>query len=485
VSGLQTTVTTDVRGASYAGVRKHVEHDPNINHSNPDIDLSRTQYNKKEIMYDEDELFDLLENHYGEFVQSHDAKQKRKNRKYGSVENYLKQSKGAFDNTAVMTLGNADIAKQYVKDLKERGLSEDEIYSTLSEGLIDYARGFNSRNSCIVMAEATTNVDESTPHLHAQLIPLGHKSNGKPSKNFNDALLEQYGDQITDTIYDSRKKEFVKDNRSGLRLFRKQEDTALLKSMDKAVMNKLASKGVLKNGEQHYFEMYRKNIHGGLSHEDYKALEKTKDELKQYKDELEQYDKSLKHEKNKMKEQQIDLIAKFDPEHKVPVSEKIPEPKPVKTDEGRKQHKRYTFKWLLKTADSVVKNAVEQIAEWRKYWEQRDKQQKEHEKELAEREKALEKDKQAHQERKEKDIKVLQKIVSAKSNELTPVIEQIIDSTPVTERIDKHNFKAEKIVKDKMNMAIINEVRNERRNSLRSATQQKNAPSQQYEGPSY
>lgn len=420
VNGLQTTVTTDVRGASYAGVRKHVEHDPNINHSNPDIDLSRTQYNKKEVMYDKDDLAELLEIHYGEFVQSHDEKQTRKSRKYGSVKNYLNQSKGTFDNTAVMTLGNFDITKKYLKDLKERGLSEDEIYSTLSEGLIDYARGFNSRNSCIVMAEATTNVDESTPHLHAQLIPLGHTVKGRPSKNFNDALLEQYSDKLKGRY--TLNKERVKSNRFVLKIWRQQEDTALFESMDKAVMNKLASKGVLKNGEQHYFEMYRKNVHGGLSHEDYKALEKTKDELKQYKDELEQYDKSLKHEKNKMKEQQIDLIAKFDPEHKVPVSEKIPEPKPVKTDEGRKQHKRYTFKWLLKTADSVVKNAVEQIAEWRKYLEQRDK------------------DLDAKNEQINERARKLQKIVNISDEELDERVKNAFKRTGTHKHINELNM---------------------------------------------
>lgn len=113
------TVTTNLQAKNangYAGVQKHTEHDPNINHSNRDINFNETQFN----VYNESPnarkaVADWNNKRFGDYVHKHDEHQRstgHSERCYGSVQGYLKDRRKA---TGVLTIGNMEVQTQLME----------------------------------------------------------------------------------------------------------------------------------------------------------------------------------------------------------------------------------------------------------------------------------------------------------------------------------------------------------------------------------
>lgn len=217
-----------------------MEHDPNVNHSNKDIDQSLTKYNVHGVIAHRDKI---LKQHYGRFITEHDAKQKRSDRKYGSVTAYLEKQHGQPDITAVATFGSKELMEPFTEQLYQEALRNQTFKSNLSRvnfnrhlkatyayGLTKYAQGFNKRNSHITLTEYYAHLDEGgSPHLHYEAIPRGHTTTGKPSERLTRALLEQYG-----TDEDKHAKGNKEKNMEYMRKWRAQEDQALVRCMNVA-----------------------------------------------------------------------------------------------------------------------------------------------------------------------------------------------------------------------------------------------------------
>lgn len=238
---LETTATVDVQASKkWSGLKHHMEHDPNINHSNKNIDKSRTKYNVHGVIAHRDKI---LKQHYGSFITEHDAKQKRSDRKYGSVKAYLEKQKGQPDITAVATFGSKELLEPFTEQLYQETLRNKtskgnlsrvnfnrHLMATYAYGLTKYAQGFNKRNSHITLTEYYAHLDEGgSPHLHYEAIPRGHTATGKPSERFTRALIDQYGTDEEKNTKGAKEK-----SRTYLSKWRTQEDEALVRCMNAA-----------------------------------------------------------------------------------------------------------------------------------------------------------------------------------------------------------------------------------------------------------
>lgn len=276
---------------SWSGMKKHMEHDEKINHSNEFLNTEESkklkQYNQHKILINYEEFVNSA---FGSYVKEHDKNLKDKKRAYKSVDRFLKVDSTGKERElqpvqAYMEKftdketyeGILSVLEERLRHCHYRGHKElltpaqahDEALKAIATGLSNYADGFNERNPNLKMFEYHSHLDEEgAPHIHARVMPfsgLNKKTKtGKPKKpswSLNAALRAQYGGA-------SNK------NPDRLAKFREQEDKALIESMNKS-FEFLLGKDAL--------ELYRKtkveHVTTGLSHEEYTA--KKKNELRQ------------------------------------------------------------------------------------------------------------------------------------------------------------------------------------------------------------
>lgn len=293
---------------SWSGLHKHMEHDPNLNHSNEYLNTEESQakskYNYHEILVDYDAW---TERNFSAFVKRHDKKMLDKNRKFGSVKRFLKVNDyGKIrerhpDQEFLEKLSNKEDYKQFEDSFIEKirtykwkkgpnkgknvtkKEAKDLAMRAMCKGFKKYARGFNQRNSHLTMFEYYIHLDEEgAPHLHSRIMPLyvdcptdkdtekqrKKKKNKKPSWSLNTALSAQYHN------LDKRGKAYS--NQANLRRFREQEDNALIDCMNEELEHDFGIKNA--------FKLIRKTaedetLQTGESHDVYKAKHKALDKL--------------------------------------------------------------------------------------------------------------------------------------------------------------------------------------------------------------
>ena len=144
-----------------------------ISHNNRDfiaenVDRNRTAWNVEYIKQPIREAYNQL---FGEAIAEYNAKQKRKDRQ---VTDYLKDIKNSGNGEKqfyeiVVQIGKKDDTG--VLD-SEGNLSVDA--KAASEILDEYARSFQERNPNLYLFNAVLHMDEATPHLHLDYIPVAH-----------------------------------------------------------------------------------------------------------------------------------------------------------------------------------------------------------------------------------------------------------------------------------------------------------------------
>ena len=275
--------------SSWSGLKKHMEHDPKLTHSNSYLNSTESQFLRK---YNQHKVLlnygTWTEKKFGSFVKEHDEKMKDRKRKFGSVDRFLKVDGSGKKRTLqpaltyVEKLSNEEDWTSFKSSLEKKLQSykwnsgskkgkkltpseaQEMALKTISKGFEAYANGFNKRNPNLHMFEYYTHMDEEgAPHLHAQVMPftdMGKTKKGnlkKPSWSLNTALAKQY---------DSPRK-----NKENLSRFRKQEDQALINSMNKTLEKTL--------GIKEAFQLVRKTdsnktLQTGIDHTVYKARAK-------------------------------------------------------------------------------------------------------------------------------------------------------------------------------------------------------------------
>lgn len=131
---------------------------------------------------------------FAEAVERYNAKQKRSDRK---IKNgYFEYQFGQPVTETKLT--SPDKRKSFYEYLIQLGTMEDtgvgtEAAEKATACLCEYMRGFTERNPNFYVFNAVIHLDEKTPHLHIDYIPVGHYKRGVDTQNGIAQALKEMG----------------------------------------------------------------------------------------------------------------------------------------------------------------------------------------------------------------------------------------------------------------------------------------------------
>ncbi|MCL2285474.1 MAG: plasmid recombination protein [Firmicutes bacterium] len=178
------------RRISHARGRGSLNHN-NRNHIYKNIDPTKTENN---IYYAKESLEDAYQKCFGEALANYNAKQKRADRK---IDDYYKHLFGNANKDTVATSSNKEKSFYEIvvgigdKNTCAVGSPDGELAAKI---LDEYAKGFSERNQNFYVFNSVMHLDEKTPHLHIDYIPIatGYKSSLE-TRNSQSVALEQMG----------------------------------------------------------------------------------------------------------------------------------------------------------------------------------------------------------------------------------------------------------------------------------------------------
>lgn len=148
----------------------------------------RTSWNR---IYIQEPLNDAYEKCFGKALRDYNAAQKRKDRQKADylkeIENSGNKEKTFYEN--IVQIGK----KEDTPVVDENGnLTEDA--KTAIEILEQYAKTFQERNPNLYLFNCVMHLDEATPHLHIDYIPVAHGyKNGMETRNSLTKAFQQMG----------------------------------------------------------------------------------------------------------------------------------------------------------------------------------------------------------------------------------------------------------------------------------------------------
>lgn len=149
------------------------------------VDKSRTDRN---VTYVDVSLAQAYEDLFGESIRVYDERQKRADRRIGSSAAYLKKVQASGNGEHDMH----EIVVQ-VGDMHDCacGTPNGDMAAQI---LDEYARSWEERNPRLHLVGMYLHLDEATPHLHVDFIPVadGYKT-GQAVRNSMDRALKQQG----------------------------------------------------------------------------------------------------------------------------------------------------------------------------------------------------------------------------------------------------------------------------------------------------
>ena len=145
------------------------------------VDVSRTADN---ITYTKIDLRDFYRQVFGEAIMEYNLKQDRPDREIHDYYEQVKKSKKVkLFYEVVVQFG----------DLHDCGVGS-ENWKTAKAMLDEYMREFERRNPNLKVFNAVMHLDESTPHLHIDFVPVAHKGQrGMSLKNSMSGALREQG----------------------------------------------------------------------------------------------------------------------------------------------------------------------------------------------------------------------------------------------------------------------------------------------------
>lgn len=154
------------------------------------IDSSRTKDN---IIFVQQDLGEAYHQMFDEYVERYNAKQKRNDRK---ISDYYEHTFGCKPCNTVKV--NSVGQKSFYEDVVQIGKMENSGYGTedfqlVADCLKEYMENFQKRNPNFYVFNAVLNMDEATPHLHIDYIPVGHYKRGQDTQNGIAQALKEMG----------------------------------------------------------------------------------------------------------------------------------------------------------------------------------------------------------------------------------------------------------------------------------------------------
>lgn len=154
----------------------------NRNFTTPNVDKNRVKDN---ITYKAEPIEQAYEKCFGAEVERYNSIQKRADRKIDNYMDYIRNSKNGeklFYETVVQVGNKFDCAV---------GTENGEL---AKRALQDYMQDFQRRNPNLYVFNAVLHMDEATPHLHIDYIPLAHGyQRGLQVRNSLDKALKEQG----------------------------------------------------------------------------------------------------------------------------------------------------------------------------------------------------------------------------------------------------------------------------------------------------
>lgn len=153
-----------------------------IGHAFPD-NIDRTKSDQNITLVDKNirEAYDEI---FGEALQKYNDKQKRKDRKIKNYYDHISKSKNG--------------EKHFYEDIIQWGRKDDFVNpktrEKAKESLLEYAKEFEERNPNLKLIGAYLHMDEASPHLHLDYIPVAHGyKNGLETRNSLDKAMKEMG----------------------------------------------------------------------------------------------------------------------------------------------------------------------------------------------------------------------------------------------------------------------------------------------------
>ncbi len=144
-----------------------------IEHNNRDfiannVDGERVQDNITYYKRDIREMYNVL---FGQAIKEHNAKQTRADRKISDYYEHIKND-GRLKPFYEIVVQFGDLESCGLKSGK---LGAGSAWEEAKLMLDDYMKGFEKRNLNLKVFNAVMHLDEATPHLHIDFIPIAHK----------------------------------------------------------------------------------------------------------------------------------------------------------------------------------------------------------------------------------------------------------------------------------------------------------------------
>ncbi len=171
------------------------------------------------ITYVKQDIREAYQQVFGKAVADYNAKQKRKDRQ---IEDY-------YDKVCQSKNGEKPFHELVVQvgDMTDSGYGTDD-FNKCRQVLDDYMSDFVTRNPHIHVFNAVMHLDEQTPHLHIDFIPIGEGyKRGLAVKNSLNKSMEAYsvGDKVGILGWYEREREVLTEraNRYGIEITQKNE----------------------------------------------------------------------------------------------------------------------------------------------------------------------------------------------------------------------------------------------------------------------
>lgn len=214
---------------------KKLDEYSHINHSRSHDNI---QVKKQNI----DDAYDEV---FGEAVQEYNGKQKRKNRKIKDYRQHIQSSEhknGALKVQREMIFQFGD-KHSFATESEER---------EWGEVLAEYAKGFEERNPRLHVYNSVVHLDEKTPHLHLNYIPVadGYKNGVERRPALDRALKQQYEDKNKELLANGASADELHDvPASKIYLKWREDEVAVLEQMmnDRGVKRKIVGSNEYKD----------------------------------------------------------------------------------------------------------------------------------------------------------------------------------------------------------------------------------------------
>ena len=267
---------------SFPKGRGHLSHN-NRDFISKNVVPERISWNR---IYKQESLKDAYEKCFGQALKDYNASQKRKDRK---KDNYLKEIENSGNKEKPFYENVVQIGKVLDTAVVDENGNLTEDAKAAIEVLEKYAQTFQERNPNLYLFNCVMHLDEATPHLHMDYIPVAHGyKTGMKTRNSLTKAFQQMG--------------FAK------AVSKKENETVAWQARERAYLTELCN--------EHGIEIEMLGVkRDNLSLPEYKAAMQEVATLEQQAQEMETHNEELATQAQKLAEQ-VDKLEKQEKNNK-------------------------------------------------------------------------------------------------------------------------------------------------------------------------